>query len=479
MREVWPVTAVRKAESTVMASLPEGTLMQRAAAGLEKVAADLLVKHFGGVYGRSVLLLTGMGDNGGDALFAGARLAGRGAAVRAVQILGSRRHEGGHKALRMAGGRFISPEDVGYHDLVLDGVTGIGGRPGLPIEAVNRLRKVRAGVTVAVDVPSGVNVDTGEAVGQAVHAEHTVTFGCLKPAHVTGPASELCGEIHLVDIGIGRALRHGDSVLSVPEESDIAEWVRRPGPADDKYTRGVAGIAAGSTRYPGAPLLAAAGAQAGPAGMIRFAGDQWRQVVSRHPSIVATPGIEEAGRVQAWLAGPGTGTGPRALKTLEHVLEAEVPTVLDADALTLVAKHSRLLAGRRAPLVLTPHDREYERLYGSPPEGDRASSALALASRLNAVVLLKGHRTIVADPDGSVYANPTGTPDLATAGSGDTLAGLLVSLLASGLGGGRAAAAAAYLHGLAGEFAARDGRPATAEDLGDALRDAVASVRTP
>jgi hydroxyethylthiazole kinase-like uncharacterized protein yjeF len=221
----------------------------------------------------------------------------------------------------------------------------------------------------------------------------------------------------------------------------------------------VVGVAPGSETYPGAAVLSGAGALAGPAGMVRYAGAAAAAVRARYPTVVAGDRLADAGRVQAWVCGSGLGTGQQAVADLRAVLAAPVPVCLDADAITLLVDGSMagLLRERKAPVVLTPHDREFARLAGADPGGDRVEAALRLAAKVRAVVLLKGDRTVVAAPDGRAFVNPTGTPALATAGTGDVLAGLLGSLLAAGLPAERAAVAAAYLHGMAGRVAARGG----------------------
>jgi hydroxyethylthiazole kinase-like uncharacterized protein yjeF len=465
-----------------MDTVPEGTLMQRAAAGVARRCA-LLLQDAGGVYGARVVLLIGAGNNGGDALYAGARLARRGAKVRALLLVPDKAHAGGLAALRAAGGRVVE-ELPSTMDLAVDGIVGIGASGGLrepAAAAVTGLATAssRAGMrppVVAVDVPSGVEVDTGEVPGDAVNADVTVTFGCLKPALVVGPAAPLAGQVELVDIGLGPWLR-AEPVVRVPEEADVAAWWPRPGPASEKYSRGVVGVATGSQTYPGAAVLSVAGALAGPTGMVRYAGGALAQVLSRHASVIATERVGDAGRVQAWVCGSGLGTDERALTELRSVLAASVPAVLDADALTLLVDGSmaRHLRAREAAVVVTPHDREFARLAGEPPGKDRVASALRLASWMQAVVLLKGDRTVVATPDGRAWANPTGTSALATGGTGDVLAGLLGSLLAGGLTAERAAVSAAYLHGLAGREAARHG-PVIAPDVAAALRTVIAAL---
>jgi len=481
MRQAWRVADVRAAEKALMATVPEGTLMQRAAAGLARRCA-LLLEGDGGVYGARVLLLVGSGDNGGDTLYAGAALARRGAQVRAIPLRPDRVHLAGLAALRAAGGFTVRdlPERA---DLVLDGIVGIGASGGLREPAAGlvarlgdlRGRSGRRPAVVAVDVPSGVTVDTGDVPGAAVTADVTVTFGCLKPAHVVGPAAVRCGQVELVDIGLGPVLR-ADPAVYVPNAEDIAGWWPATGPESDKYTRGVVGIATGSAKYPGAALLSVSGALAGPTGMVRYAGSAYADVVRAHPSVVAVNKVGAAGRVQAWVCGSGLGTDDESRTTLRSVLATSLPVVLDADALTLLVDGSHAEGLRRdAPLVITPHDGEFKRLAGESPGADRPGAACRLAAWINAVVLLKGDRTIVATPAGEVWANPTGSSALATAGSGDVLAGLLGSLLAAGLPPERAAVAAAYVHGLAGRRAAQDG-PVTSPDVAAALRPALAEL---
>jgi len=461
-----------------MARLPPGTLMQRAAAGLARRCALLLRHRYPGVYGARVLLLVGSGDNGGDALYAGARLARRGAAVTAYLVNPARVHPGGLAALLAAGGT-AADRLPGRADLVVDGITGIGASGGLrppAAEVAAALPDLAARdggrpAVVAVDVPSGVAVDTGDVPGAAIAADVTVTFGCLKPALVVGPAAPLAGEVDLVDIGLARYLRT-DPAVRVPELADLVQWWPRPGPRSDKYTRGVVGVATGSAAYPGAALLSVAGALAGPAGMVRYAGAAAATVVATHPSVIAAPRVGEAGRVQAWACGSGLGQDEVAAGELRAVLAASVPVVLDADAINLLVDGSfaTWLRGRHAPLVLTPHDREFARLAGEEPGPDRVEAALRLAARVNGTVLLKGDRTLVATPDGRAWANPTGTPALATGGTGDVLTGLLGSLLAAGLSPERAAVTAAYLHGLAGRRAAAVEGSVTAADVARHLR---------
>ncbi|MET7483229.1 NAD(P)H-hydrate dehydratase [Streptomyces sp. NPDC005538] len=475
MRTAYSVETVRAAEQKLMARLPEGTLMQRAAAGLAVACAQLL----GRVYGSRVVLLVGSGDNGGDALYAGARLARRGAAVTAVLLAPERTHAGGLAALLRAGGRTVAPdaaeEPVLRADLVLDGIVGIGGKGGLRPDAARlaALAGDSRGVVVAVDLPSGVEADSGEVRGAAVRADVTVTFGVHKPGLLIDPAREYAGAVRLVDIGLGLPV---EPVLEALQHVDVARLLPVPGAESDKYRRGVVGIAAGSGRYPGAAVLAVAGALRGGAGAVRYVGPAADAVIARFPeTLVSDGGPRKAGRVQAWVVGPGAGDDAG---TVAEVVTAEVPVLIDADGLRLADPDA--VRARTAPTLMTPHAGEAAALLGvarEEVEGARLDSVRELAGQYGATVLLKGSTTLVADSGGgAVRVNPTGTGWLATAGSGDVLSGLAGSLLAAGLSAFDAGSVGAYLHGLAGRLAA-DGAPVGAHDVAEAVRVAWRDVR--
>ncbi|MFE2091392.1 NAD(P)H-hydrate dehydratase [Streptomyces sp. NPDC059460] len=485
MRTAYSVKTVRAAERALMARLPEGALMQRAAAGLAVACGDLLRRN-GRVYGSRVVLLVGSGDNGGDALYAGARLARRGAGVRALLTSPDRAHEGGVAALRAAGGQAedaaqVGTDRIGRVDLVVDGITGIGGRGGLRPDAAALVRAYQAtgAPILAVDLPSGVEADTGEVLGDAVRADATVTFGAYKPGLLIDPAADLAGALHLVDIGLGDELP-GVPDLEALQYADVAALLPVPGSESDKYRRGVVGIVAGSARYPGAAVLAVGGALRGGAGAVRYVGPGAGAVIARHPeTLVHTGPPSKAGRVQAWVVGPGLGDGTDAVSAVADVLDAEVPVLVDADGLRLL--DAAVVRSRTAPTVLTPHAGEAAALLGVPREAveeERLAAVRELAARFRSTVLLKGSTTLVADGTGRapVRVNPTGTSWLATAGSGDVLSGLTGSLLAAGLDPRDAASAGAYLHGLAARHAS-DGGPVSAQDVADAVPAAWRDVR--
>ncbi|MEU1663368.1 NAD(P)H-hydrate dehydratase [Streptomyces sparsogenes] len=472
MRIAYSVETVRAAERDLMARLPEGALMQRAAAGLAAACAGLL----GRVYGARVALLVGSGDNGGDALYAGARLARRGAGVTAVLLAPDRAHAGGLRALRGAGGRAIPADDsstetaLARADLILDGIVGIGGKGGLRPEAERLVRAVR-GTVVAVDLPSGVDADTGEVRGPAVRADATVTFGTYKPGLLIDPARERAGALRLIDIGLAPHLPPVPDVEAL-QHADVAALLPRPGAESDKYRRGVVGVVAGSARYPGAAVLAVAGALRGGAGAVRYVGPAADAVIARFPETLVHSGPpHKAGRVQAWVVGPGLGDDAAARQSLDDVLASDVPVLVDADGLRLLSPGD--LRSRNAATLLTPHAGEAAALLGVPREQveqSRLAHVRTLAERYGATVLLKGSTTLICSGPGPVRVNPTGTGWLATAGSGDVLSGLTGSLLAAGLSTHDAASVGAYLHGLAARHAtAPSGAPIAAHDVAAAL----------
>ncbi|HET9898123.1 MAG TPA: NAD(P)H-hydrate dehydratase [Streptosporangiaceae bacterium] len=515
MRQAHAVDDVRAAEHALMALVSDGALMQRAAAGLAAVCVRLL----GRVYGARVIVIAGTGDNGGDALYAGARLAGRGARVTAVMV-GPRIHEGGAGALRLAGGRVLSATAtdtasaveaaISGADLVIDGILGIGGRGGLREPSATLAGQVASAaangaLVVATDLPSGVDAGTGETSGAAIVADVTVTFGTHKPGLLIDPGASHAGTVELIDIGLGPHLA-APEVIAL-QSADVGALLRRPGAESDKYRRGVLGVLAGSDQYTGAAVLSVGGAIRGGAGMVRLVSATAAANVVRHhwpeavitvtdppdpagpadPAVPADPAgpaaaVEAAGRVQAWLIGPGLGTGSEAEALLATVLATSLPVLVDADGLTVLGRRRDLLSGRSgADTIITPHAGELARLMKGNRhdiEARRLDSARRAAADLGVTVLLKGSTTLIATPDEDepVLVNATGTPWLATAGSGDVLSGLAGAMLAQGVRpAASAAAAAAFLHGLAGRLAARDA-PIGAADVLGALPEAIRLV---
>ncbi len=451
MRSAHTVEQVRASEQALMARLPAGALMARAASGLAHAVLDYL----GRGYGARVLLLVGSGDNGGDALHAGARLAGRGVQVRALLLAPDSTHPGGLAALRSAGGTVVDSLRDGWRaDVALDGIVGIGGRGGLRERAAAVVSSLDDVPVIAVDTPSGVDVDTGSLPGPHVRAEVTVTFGTHKVAHLADPASMACGAVHLVDLGLDLPA----AAVTALQESDVRELLPRPAPDAQKYTRGVVGIRAGSEQYPGAGVLCVSGASSGLVGMVRYQGGAADLVRASHPEVVVGEG-----RVQAWVI--GSGGGAEAEQALSDALADGVPVVVDADGLTHVT------GPLGVPALLTPHAGELARMLGverSAVEAEQLRFAREAAERFEAAVLLKGRHTLVATPEGRVNATTVGPAWLATAGAGDVLAGLCGSLLAAGLHPYDAGSVGSWLHGAAAELAGSDG-PVTASDVAGAL----------
>ncbi len=474
MIETFTAAVTREAEAAANDRHGDAAMMARASFGLSRVLLSELAHRTGGVVGRRVALLVGSGGNGGDALWAGAFLARRGVAVTAVLLVPERAHPAGLAALRRAGGRVVeqaTDADLAV-DLVVDGIVGLSARGSLRDAAAAVVARVHAPI-VSVDLPSGVDPDSGAVDGPAVRAAVTVTFGSLEPVHLL--AAGECGRVVLVDMPFPL----GGSRLGALEPADVAALWPVPGPTDDKYTQGVVGVLAGSAAYPGAAVLCTGAAVAATSGMVRYAGTGRDAVLARFPEVVATLDVADAGRVQAWAAGPGLGTGAEALGVLRHVLAQDVSVLLDADAITVVAQHRELLE-RAAPVLLTPHAGEFARLTGAVPGPDRVGSVRAAAAELGVSILLKGRTTIVADPDGQVLVHASASSWVSTAGAGDLLSGLVGALLAAGVDPLHAGAAGALVHARAGELAAVHGgvgAPVSASPVLEHLRAAIRSVR--
>jgi len=451
MRYYYTAEQIRTAEAPLLAALPDGALMRRAATGLANAIAAELRRRAGCVVGRRICAVVGAGNNGGDALWAATLLRRRGVAASAILLNPEHTHAAALAAFRSSGGRLVAAVTPD-NDLVIDGVVGISGQgPLRPAAAEVFATVAAAGIpVVAVDIPSGVDVATGAIDGPAVRAALTVTFGGLKPVHALAD----CGRIELVDIGLDLP----DTDLLGLEAADVkAQWPM-PRPHDDKYTQGVVGILAGSAAYPGAAILCTGAAVAATSGMVRYAGAAAADVVSHWPEVVIAPSASAAGRVQAWVVGPGLGTDDAALMALTFALNSDLPVIVDADGLTVLAAHPHLVAGREAPTVLTPHAGEYARLAGRPPGTDRVAAARGLADTFGATVLLKGNVTVIAGSD-ATYLNVAGGSWAATAGSGDVLSGIIGALLAAGLRPVEATAAAAFVHAHAANASAADPGP--------------------
>jgi hydroxyethylthiazole kinase-like uncharacterized protein yjeF len=435
----YSVAAIREIEEAAIAVEGVDALMQRAAAAVARSAAELLQTLVGKVYGARVMILVGAGNNGGDALFAGARLARRGARVTAVRCLGTP-HPAGLAALVAAGGRLVAldgldlAEDPGVQrrpdcDLAIDGILGIGGRPGLP-EPVSLLAATLEGwdvPVVAVDLPSGVGADTGALPGAAIRAARTVTFGELKPCHLLEPARSHCGLVELVDIGLAAVHDREPLLVGMDEEQLAMSWPY-PQVRSDKYARGVVGVDAGSEDYPGAGVMATYGAVYGGAGMVRFLGAARpaRLIEAQLPNVVFAPG-----KVQSRLFGSGWGERSNGAEILAEAKEEGLPVVVDADGLKYLPQDPP------SNWLLTPHAGELARLLHQDRgwvEEDPVRAVTAAVRQTGATVLLKGAAQVVASPEAeSVSVALPGPAWTAQAGSGDVLGGVCAALLAAGV----------------------------------------------
>lgn len=425
-----------------------------------------------------VAVLCGPGNNGGDG-FVIARLLGRhGFGVR-LALLGEVENLKGDAAImagRWNGGSEALTVDVlDRAQLVVDALFGAGlARPldGAAADVIGEIRRRKLPV-VAVDVPSGVDGDTGAVLGLAPQAVATVTFFRKKPGHLLYPGRALCGEVVVADIGIpDQVLVDVDPAMA---ENCPALWrAHLPVPAamDHKYSRGHLTIVGGAVMTGAARLAARAGRRVG-AGLVTIAAPESALAVYRMGdpgNIVVADGDLSAlltdERRNAWVLGPGAGQGEGRRGQLQAVLEAERKCVLDADALSWFGGGKDALRRLLSPsAVLTPHDGEFERLFGTIA-GSRLERARQAASCSGAVVLLKGADTVIAHPDGRAVLNANAPPWLATAGSGDVLAGIIGGLLAAGMDGFDAACAGAWMHGAA---AALIGPGLIAEDMDQSL----------
>lgn len=497
----YAVPAVREAEDRVRAGLAEGELMLRAALGLAKVVR-VRARQQGAA---RIVVLAGPGDNGGDALHAAARLSRRDPV--AVVGIATRLHEGGQSAAREAGVPVhrVDPDDeqlpeqvqqvLAEADLVVDGLLGIGGRPGLTGAMALAVQAVPdSAYLISVDLPSGADPEGRQRPAQMVFADETVTFGMLKPAHLLPATEPAVGILTVIDIGVEMDV---PAVVERLEQADVAALWPVPTAVDHKYTRGVVSIIAGSEAYPGAAVLTTTAAVEAGAGMVRYLGPRRAEdlVLAVCPEVV--PG---EGRVQAFVVGPGIDTPGtdhpdgdgqdggycQSARVLES-FATDLPLVVDAGALEMFA--TWVAQGHRRPgtaaTLLTPHAGEAARmsslLGGSTEraqvESDPVGAARWLAELSGATVLLKGAATVVADPDARVAVRVQADAPawLATAGAGDVLAGLAGTLLAAGLAPRDAGSLAALVHGVAADRA-NPGGPVRALAVAHAIPEAVAHL---
>lgn len=475
---------VRAAEQeAVTAGISLWDLMRKAG----QACADVLHAEF--PEGR-VVVLAGPGNNGGDAFVAAQRLLDLERTVLLYELApGSpRTTEGGEASRHWTGGHSpledlrLAPEDI-----VLDGLFGAGLSRQLSGEAAFAVEQVNASgaKVVAIDVPSGVSGDKGAVSGPVIHADVTVTFGAKKPAHVLQPAASLCGEIVVAQIGFGPFVEHvGGHRLMENSPALWAASLRWPDAASHKHQRGRLAVVTGGVGSTGAARLAAqSGLRAGAGLVTLLCPPSALAVAAASVTAVMTASFAGQGellalseKATAVVIGPAAGVTPTTRANVEALAKAGRALVLDADALTVFAGQADTLrAVLTAPAVLTPHTGEFERLFPGllASSANRVEATRTAAAQANAVVLLKGPDTIIAAPGGRAVVNTHATPFLATAGTGDVLAGIIGGLLAQGLDPFDAACAGAWMHGDAG---LRAGPGLTSEDLDAALRDVIAAL---
>lgn len=481
-------------------------LMERAGHAVARGALAIA----GGGYGRRAVVVSGKGNNGGDALVASRYLNRWG--MRVDTFLLAEREAfrepatGKLRRLEAAGVRPqpFSAETLERHlaraDVAVDGIFGTGfrgvaeGQHAAAIEALN----ASPVPVVAVDIPSGVEGDTGAIHGPAVQAAVTVTLGALKVGDVFFPGAAHAGLLEVADIGFPPDLMQSDLLLVEP--GDAADLLPARHPEDNKRRSGVVLVVAGSRKMTGAPRLTARGAYRAGAGLVTVAVPSGISPVVQAGLLEATflplmqtpagtvslSAWEELGtrirRFHAVAVGPGLSTDESTREFARRLVsQSPVPVVADADALNAFVGHVGELAHHQSDLVLTPHSGEFARLFGIPEQElleDRVGLARKAAAETGAVVLLKGARTLVALPDGEVRINPTGTPFLATGGTGDVLTGMIAAYLARGVPAGDAATLGAFVHGLAGDAAGEAaGEGAIAWDVAEAIPEAVRRVR--
>ena len=480
--EILTNAEMREADAfAVKAGVPSRVLMENAG----RAVADAIVARFSSC---RVVVLCGPGNNGGDGFVVARLLAERGFEVL---VAAGDEHKGdaGEMASRWQGARApLNYAALDHAGLIVDALFGAGlsrpleGSIRAMVEAINR----SSAPVVSVDMPSGVDGDSGKVQGAAIEADVTVTFFRLKPAHLLLPGRSLCGEIVLADIGIPV---NAGAEIRLFENSPLLWGARYPWPQEDahKYARGHCVTLSGPAHATGAARLVARGALRIGAGLVSVAAEKDAAAINAAhlTAIMVKPfdGAKGLGallsdrRLNSVVAGPGLGVGAASRALVETVLASGASAVLDADALTVFKGEPKNLFARiKHTAVLTPHEGEFERLFPGllASSGSKVEAARAAAARARAVVLLKGADTVIAAPDGRATINANAPPTLATAGAGDVLAGFIGGLLAQGVPPFEAAAAAAWLHG---DAAGRFGPGLIAEDLPEILPESLASLR--
>lgn len=470
MTALFSVAQIRSIEAAAAASLPAGALMRLAGHAAANAALALIgqVRQGAGAT-LPALVLAGPGNNGGDALELAANLSQAGIEVQILRLAGAQAlsPEAAHALQRAedSAAGFLDQFPVGGQwSLIVDGLFGIGlARPldGAARDMVETVNAMAGAVPVlALDVPSGLNADTGAIVGPdgvAIRASHTITFIGDKPGLHTCQGRDHAGEVMVAPLGIDPAmLPAASALLSGP--TLFATWLRQRAHSSHKGSFGDVTVVGGAAGMAGAAVLAARAALYGGAGRVFVAAlDPALSFDSMHPELMFRDAATHDMGSAAEVLGPGMGSSALAQQLLGQAIAGGHPLLLDADALNLLAASPALqtrLAARQGPCLMTPHPLEAARLLATGSaavQSDRLGAARTLAGRFHAVVILKGSGSVIAGADGALAINPTGNPGLATAGTGDVLAGLCGSLLAQGWPAWEAALAGAWLHGAAAD----------------------------
>ncbi len=464
--------------------VPSTLLMERAAEGI--VSACL---HLTGA-GVDAAVFCGAGNNGGDGVAAARLLQKAGCSVRAFLV---GRREKMTEDTREMERRLLEcgltledfdPASEEQHaftlhaGLLVDAIFGIGFNSpirGSAVDAIAWMNESPA-PTVAADIPSGVETDTGRVLGSAVRATQTVTFTMAKLGHLVGEGALCTGELIVHSIGIPADLTDSLASAATAIDRDLVRSWLPVRPADGhKGTFGKCYLLCGSTGYTGAPILASRAAVRSGTGLVFLGVPESIYTVAAVKSDEAMPSplpagedgtlsaeavvpvLEKMAGCDAALIGPGLGRSAGVSETVERVLDTvQYPIVLDADGLNAIAGHMDILYRRRScPTIVTPHDGEFARLGGDLSDGDRVNAARRFSMLYGCLLVLKGHRTILSLPDGEVFVNTTGNSGMAKGGSGDVLSGILVSLLAQGMHPVKAAVCAVWIHGRAGDLCAQ------------------------
>ena len=461
--------------------VPGSILMSNAA----RQVAEAAMKHL--TLSGKAAVFCGPGNNGGDGIGAAACLIEKGVPVRAVLVGSEEKLTPDSKVmlrrLTEHGGTLEKFSEaaglesyLGECDVIIDAMFGIGLNSGLRGDALLAADMINAAgaCVIAADIPSGVDADTGGIPGAAVRADVTVTFSLAKPGHFIEPGCTYCGELYVRDIGIPAEVINktpSDVFAVMPEHIGLPR--RKPDSHKGNYGRCL--IIAGSLGYTGAPALCARAASRMGAGLV-FLGvpESIYSIMAAkldeempfplpddgHGRLAANAGgeiLRRAEECDVCLIGPGLGRSPAITELVMSAIRiANTPIVLDADGLNAIAGNPDILDKAVYPLILTPHPGEFVRLGGELASGDRLGAARAFATEHRCVLILKGHRTISALPDGTAYINTTGGPAMAKGGSGDVLAGMIAALIGQKFPVKKAVTTAVYLHGLAGDICAAE-----------------------